>query len=270
MADIRSRLWDMNTLEQLATGRSAVHRLHPLVKLLTTLFFLVVVVSFDRYALGRLIPFVFYPVVVMAVAEIPYGLILKRTLVALPFGLFAGLSNVWFDRGIVARMGSLGVTGGVLSLLTILLRTLLCVAAVLILVAVTPFHELTSQLRRLRVPEIFVGLFDITYRYIGTLLEEAFGMHTAYRLRSREAKGLQMRHMGPFIGHLLIRSADRAERVYAAMKCRGYPHRQGQRRTGSLRPVDWGVLAGTCGGVALLRLVDVPELLAGLVGRMLA
>ena len=91
----------MNTLEQLSAGRSAVHALHPLAKLLVTLVFLIAVVSFDRYALGRLVPFVFYPVILMAVAEIPYGLILKRTLVALPFGLFAGLSNVFFDRTVL-------------------------------------------------------------------------------------------------------------------------------------------------------------------------
>ncbi len=258
MGDIRNRLLDMNTLEQLSSGHTAAHTLHPLAKLLATLAFLVGVVSFDRYALGRLVPFVFYPVILMAVAEIPYGLILKRALVALPFGLFAGLSNVFFDRDVMVRFGEFAVSGGWVSLLAIVFRTLLSVSAVLILVAITPFHELTGQLRRLRVPEIFVGLFDITYRYIGTLLEEAFGMHTAYRLRSREAKGLEMRHMGSFIGHLLIRSADRAERVYAAMKCRGYPNRHGRSRTGMFRTRDAVFLFCVTVMVVVLRVFDVP------------
>ena len=259
----------MNTLEQLSAGRTAIHGLHPLAKLLVTLAFLIAVVSFDRYALGRLVPFVFYPVILMAVADIPYGLIVKRTLVALPFGLFAGLSNVLFDKGILVRVEGIGISGGWISLLAILFRTLLSVSAVLILVAITPFHELTAQLRRLRVPEIFVGLFDITYRYIGTLIEEAFGMNTAYRLRARQTRGLEMRHMGSFIGHLLIRSADRAERVYAAMKCRGYPNRRGGSRTGPFRVRDFLFLFGVTGLILLLRVFDVSAVVAACCGRWL-
>ena len=97
--------------------------------------------------------------------------------------------------------------------------------AALLLVAVTPFTQLTGQLRRMHVPEIFVTLFEMIYRYIGVLLEEASSMYTAYMLRSTEYKGLQMRHMGSFVGQMLIRSFDRADRVFAAMKCRGYPFR---------------------------------------------
>ncbi len=269
MADLRSRIVDMNTLEQLSAGKTAVHALHPLAKLLVTLAFLIAVVSFDRYALGRLVPFVFYPVILMAVADIPYGLILKRTLVALPFGLFAGLSNVFFDRAVLVRIEGIGISGGWISLLAILFRTLLSVSAVLILVAITPFHELTAQLRKLRVPEIFVGLFDITYRYIGTLIEEAFSMNTAYRLRAGRAKGLDMRHMGSFVGHLLIRSADRAERVYAAMKCRGYPNRRGGSRTGPFRLWDGVFLFGVTGMIVVLRVVDVSAVVAACCGRWL-
>ncbi len=223
MADIRSKVYEIYSLEQLSSGNSCIHALHPLVKMGSTFVFMICILSFDRYALSPLVPFVFYPVIVMSLAEIPYRMILKRALIALPFSLFAGLSNVFFDNKVAITYGSVSISFGWVSFLAIMLRTMLCICAVLILVAVTPFSELTAQLRRLCVPDMLVSLFEMTYRYIGTLLGEASSMFTAYSLRSRSKKGLEMKHMGSFVGQLLIRSFDRAERVYNAMKCRGYP-----------------------------------------------
>ena len=136
--------------------------------------------------------------------------------------------------------------------------------AVLLLVAVTPFSHLTGQLRRLRVPDIFVTLFEMIYRYIGVLLEEASSMYTAYMLRSTERRGLQMKHMGSFVGQLLIRSFDRAERVYEAMKLRGYPGRAARAARRPLRAADWLYLAATTVPFLLLRVVDVSALFARL------
>lgn len=167
------------------------------------------------------------------------------------------------------RLGGVAFSFGTVSFFTILFRTLLCVAAVLILVAVTPFSELTGQLRRLRVPGILISLFEMTYRYISTLLEEASSMFIAYRLRSRTKKGLEMRHMGFFVGQLLIRSFDRAERVYNAMKCRGYSLRNSYAARRPMAGADYLLLALTCGLPLLFRLVDFERLFASLIGRFL-
>jgi cobalt/nickel transport system permease protein len=191
-------------------------------KLLATTIFVITVVSFNRYALERLIPFILYPALLMALSQTPYALLFKRFLLALPFCLFAGLSNVIFDRTAFFAIGSITVTGGVISLFTILLKTYLCVMAVLILVSVTPLSRLTSEMRQLRIPGIFITMFELTYRYIGVLLNEAYNMTIAYSLRSCGRKGIKMKDMGSFAGQLLIRSFDRADRVYNAMKCRGY------------------------------------------------
>ncbi len=267
MSDIRGKIAQIYSLEQLASGRSAVHRLHPLVKILSVLWFLVCVVSFDRYSFVRLAPYVFFPVVMIALADIPWLMIATRLLVALPFCLFAGLSNLLLDRSEVLRIGGIAVSSGLLSLATILLRTFLCVAAVLVLIAVTPFSELTAGLRRLRVPLVLIQLFEMTYRYIGVLLGEAAGMATAYKLRGGRSRGIELRHMGSFVGRLLLRSIDRAERVYHAMECRGYPSHAWKAEGIPLRGVDYAYLAAVCLPALLLRLADVPALLtAGLSG----
>lgn len=224
MAEIRGRVSALYSLEQLAAGDTVIHRLHPGVKLAVTLIYIVCVVSLERHALGRLAPFLLYPVVVMAMADIPAEMILTRSAAALPFCVFAGISNLVLEREpwIVLGQEKLIITAGAISFAVLLLRTLLCVSAVLILTSVTPFQELTGQLRRMHVPGMLVMLFEMIYRYLGTLADEAATMVTAYRMRGNGKQWPDLRHFGPFVGQLLLRSADRAERVYHAMQCRGY------------------------------------------------
>jgi len=222
MADLGARVHELRALDNLSIGQTAVHRLHPMAKLLSAVIFIVFVVSFGRYDFVYLTPYLFYPFMMMALAELPYKLLLTRMLIALPFCLFAGLSNVIFDRAAAFTVGGVTISLGVLSLATILLKMYLSVMAALILVATTSFTELTIQLRRLHVPVTFVMVFEMTFRYIGVLLEEVYSMTVAYRLRSGTKKALDMQHMGSFVGQILLRGFDRAERVHAAMRCRGY------------------------------------------------
>jgi cobalt/nickel transport system permease protein len=203
-----------------------------MVKLLVSALFVVTVVSFKRYALAQLVPYIFYPMLLTALCETPYAMLVKRFFIALPFCLFAGISNVLFYTTAAFTINGITVSYGFISLFTILFKTYLCVMSVLILVSVTPFYELTGTLRRLRTPGIFITMFEMTYRYIGVLLYEAYSMNIAYSLRaysprahsprSRNRKSIEMKDMGSFAGFLLIRSFDRADRVYNAMKCRGY------------------------------------------------
>jgi len=217
---------ELYALEQLAIGNTLIHRLHPLVKLLSTVLFIIIVVSFNRYALGRLIPFFLFPAIIIALSDTPYSMLFKRFLIALPFCLFAGISNVFFDKAVAFEIGGIVISFGLLSLFTILFKCYLCVMAVLILVSVTPLSELTFEMRRLKIPFIFIVIFEMIYRYIGVLLNELFLMNTAYCLRNTNKKGIEMRDMGSFTGQLLIRSFDRADRIYNAMKCRGYVNTQ--------------------------------------------
>ncbi|NLT15932.1 MAG: cobalt ECF transporter T component CbiQ, partial [Clostridiales bacterium] len=146
-ADIKSKIQEIYKLEQLSGGGSAVHRRHSSVKLVSAVIFIILVVSFDRAEFGRLVPFVFYPVVLMALSGTPWPIVLKRVALALPFGLLAGISNIVFDRATALTVAGIAVSTGVVSFFTILFKTFLCVTAVLLLVAVTPFSQLTGQLR---------------------------------------------------------------------------------------------------------------------------
>lgn len=268
MSSMREKICEIYSLEQLSSGCSVVHAVHPFVKLVSTLVYIVCVVSFGRYELSGVVPYIFYPVIAIACAEIPLGMILRRAAIALPFCLLAGISNLIFDRAILLNLGTVGISYGFVSLLAILLRTLLCVSAVLILIAVTPFEELGAELRRLKVPDMLVMLLEMTYRYIGVLLGEASSMIIAHKLRGG-GRGVELMHMGGFAGQLLIRSFDRAERVSAAMKCRGYPRAmtRGKRRGLSARDICF--FAAVSGSSLLFRFFDITGIFEGLLGGLL-
>jgi cobalt/nickel transport system permease protein len=263
------KVGEIYSLEDLAGGKTILHRLHPGVKIIATVFYLVAILSLDRYSFGRLLPFLFYPSITLALAGIPLGMMLRRTAVALPFCLFAGLSNLVLEREAAFTLGGLPVTEGFLSLCTLILRTALCVLSVLILAAATPFPQLSGQLRRFWVPPLFIALLEILYRYIPVLLLEAASMTLSYTLRRGGVRGIKMAHMGSFAGSLFLRSAGRAERVYTAMKCRLYSLDFPPGEMRPLAPRDGIFLALVCGSSALFALVNVPLLLGSVLERAL-
>jgi cobalt/nickel transport system permease protein len=268
LSKLSDAMADLYTVEQLAAKDTPVHNLHPLVKLLTALAFIVAVVSCERYQPLRLIPFVFYPVLLFAAAELPALKLLKRAALALPFAVVAGASNLFFDRAPAALLLGVSISGGTLAFFTVVLKAYLCVLALLLLTATTTMADLTTQLVRLKVPPVMVTVLTMTYRYLSTLMNEASAMSAAYALRSPNAKGVKLAHMGQFAGQLLIKSADRAERVYAAMKLRGFSGPVPGSRGASMQKKDWAYLLLVLAAVAAVRVFDIPSALGGLLGGM--
>jgi cobalt/nickel transport system permease protein len=248
-------------LEQLSAGKSAIHRAHPLVKLAVTLVYIVAVVSFGPYALTGLVPYLFYPFMLMAISETPYKPLLKRLLLALPFSVLAGVSNIIFNTRPCFMLADVAVSCGVVSFAAILLKTYLTVMALLILMSTTSMTALSDQLLRLKVPAIIVMLLSMVYRYISVLYGEASKMYTAYMLRARDQKGIRMRDMGSFVGQLLLRSVSRAERVYAAMKLRGYSGGMMSGKARRPQAKEIAVAAALAAAIFALRFVDVTVLL---------
>ena len=145
MAKLESAFFDLGALDALAARRSALHRLDPRAKLVTTAVFIVAVVSFGRHEVSALLPFFLYPAALLAWGELPAGLLLKRLLLALPFAVLVGIFNPLLDRQVLLHLGPLAISGGWFSFFSILLRCLLTVGAALILIASTGFFAATSR-----------------------------------------------------------------------------------------------------------------------------
>lgn len=99
----------------------------------------------------------------------------------------------------------------------------LCVFTMLLLTWTTPFHELLQELRRLRLPSVMLTTLALMYRYLPVLAEESRRMQRARASRTFSRTRRRAWHnLATIIGHLFVRSADRAERIYLAMCARGW------------------------------------------------
>src|SRR6185369_14241587 len=92
----------------------------------------------------------------------------------------------------------------------------------IILVCVTGFADICRALERMGMPQAFAVQLLFLYRYIFVLTEEGGRMSRARHLRSFGGRGLGMRTYGSMIGHLLLRTWLRAERIHMAMLARGF------------------------------------------------
>jgi cobalt/nickel transport system permease protein len=70
---------------------------------------------------------------------------------------------------------------------------------------------------------------------------------------------------GSFLGQLLLRTLERAHRIYTAMTSRGYEGAIPQIRKDTLKPVDIFYSAGWIALFILFRIYDISEILGALV-----
>lgn len=261
MAGIDSTVFDLDTLDLLAYRDSAVHRLDPRAKLLTTLVFIVTVVSHGKYEIAALLPYLIYPAALLIVADLPTGYLAKKLLLVAPFAFFIGLFNPFIDHTVVLQFGSLPITGGWLSFGSIMLRFALTVGAALILVATTSFHGICFALEKFLAPRVFVLQLLFLYRYLFVLIEQAVRLVRARSLRSFHGRGLGIRSYVPLIGQLLLRTMDRAQRIHLAMLCRGFT---GEIHLGRKLRIGLAEVVFTLGWSSLFilfRFANLPRLL---------
>ncbi len=261
MPRIDTALREIGALDSLAAQDTPVHRLDPRAKLIATMAFVVTAVSFPKREVAELMPLFLFPVALLAVGRVPFGLIGRYLLMASPFAVMVGIFNPLLDREVVAHWGGLAVTGGWLSFLSILLRFALTVGAALTLLACTGYVGVCAGMGRLGAPRALVTQFLLLYRYIFVLADEGARTVRAHALRSDSGRPATVRVWGSMAGHLLLRAHDRGLRVHSAMLARGFD--------GSIQPLrclrwawaDTAFLVGSLAFFALVRFGHLSELL---------
>lgn len=269
MAALETTFFDLRYLESLAYQQTTIHRLDPRTKLLTTLIFLVTVMSFDRYDLSPLIPFLLYPMLMVRAGQLPLWYLLKRIGIALPFVGLIGILNPLFDQTILLRLGPMEISGGWVSFLSILLRCFLTVFAALILIATTGFYGICVALERIGVPNMFAVQLLLVYRYLFLLIDEAARMATARSLRAFSGKGMGLKVWGSLIGHLLLRTVDRARRIHLAMVSRGFTGEIRLAQLSTIQKTDVLFVLGWSSFFIILRMYNVSMVIGNLLTRLM-
>ena len=265
MAEIARSFQELNYLDTLSSKDSRIHRIDPRAKLVTFMVFMACVVSFGKYEVSALVPYFLFLAVIIPLARIPLHFMMKKLLFLLPFAVFIGIFNPFYDRHIMFSLGPVPITGGIVSFASILLRFMLTVVAAMTLVAVTGFNGICTALERFHVPRSFNIQLMMLYRYIFVLTSEGISMARARELRSVGSRGLGIKTYSSLIGSLLLRTWLRAQRIHMAMLSRAYHGEFYLRRPLNIGMADIIFAVTWCTLFIVLRLVNVPQA----IGRVL-
>lgn len=205
------------------------------VKLLTLLAYVILCSFVNNLPVitGAAIVFIIYA----KMSELPLRDFLRRVWCYLPVILFVVslpaatnfLSNgsplFYIAKSLpFAPHGVYFTAGGVETALRAALRCGISLSFGYIIFITTPFSQLEKALRALKLPEIFVSVIGMAYRYIFVLTETASEMVEARFARTVGRPGnKEGRHFfSNSIATLFLHTKKMSEEVYDAMCCRGY------------------------------------------------
>ena len=267
MNKMQKALHELSEMDELAARKSPVHSLHPAAKLLTTIIYILITLSFDKYDLSGLVPMVLWPVLMFQVSGVEVRTCFYKLRIVLPLVMAVGLFNPFFDKEIMVTVGGIGISGGVISMVTLMLKGVFCLMMSFLLMATTGIDSLCGALRKLHVPAMLVSLLLLTYRYVGLMTEELAVMTDAYHLRAPGQKGIHISAGGSFLGQLLLRSMDRAQELYASMMLRGYHDHFHYADIKPFGAKDALFMAGSILFFLVLRYADIAQFIGGLFVR---
>ncbi len=246
-------------LDPFRAGNSLIHTLDPRVKLVLTLMLILTtsLTPFGAWAAYILLLAIALSVDMLSDLGVRY--VLKRALLALPFAL-AALPLIFTVPG--QPLSSFNFFSwtltvsleGVERFFSIAFKSWVSVQFAIVLAATTPFPQLLVAMRALHVPQLLVSIFGLMWRYIFVLVDEALRLMRARDARSGASPVLggktggsiawRARVTGGMAGNLFVRGFDRGERIYDAMRARGY---DGEVRTLPLPPLTrayWAIMGG--------------------------
>lgn len=221
MGDKLLRALGRLTRIELATAdTSPLHALDPRAKIITTLLYLVALLSVPLHLPARIMLMALYPIVIGVVGHLRGRTILGWSLVALPFAVAVGAFNPVLDRVPVGEVAGVVITRGWVTLVSIILRAVVSVAVVVELVLSTGLYRLCINAGRLGVPRVVVVLLLMLVRYVKVLLGEALSLRMAVDARRHRKGALPLRVWARIVGRLLVRSVFRARRIGMALQAR--------------------------------------------------
>ncbi len=222
MASIKDSIFEIRILDELSHKNTVIHRIHPISKLFVTIIYILSVISYDKYEINNLFPFIIYPMVIFTLGDIPTTKVFKRMVVGMFFVVGVGIFNPLLDKSIRIILLGLPIAGGWISFVSLVIKGGLTILAALLLLATTGIDKIALALSMIKVPNIFILQFLLTFRYISLLAEEINKTYNAYMLRAPGHTGIHFKAWGSLCGQIIMDTFDRSQKIYDAMMLRGF------------------------------------------------
>ena len=243
---------DKIALGQYIPGDSFIHRMDPRSKLISAIWFIILIfMATTWWTYGLLIAVVLLSTVL---SKIPLKFYLNSLK---PLALLLFITVIFqliFSQGetVLFEFGWVNITQeGLIAAIKIILRFVLIVMMSTILTLTTTpleiadgIESLLKPLKKLKVPVQEIALIlSISLRFVPTLMQETEKIMNAQRSRGVDFSSgnliQRMKKVVPLLIPLFISSIDRADQLAVAMTARGY--RGGDSRT-KLRQLTWSSL----------------------------
>jgi cobalt/nickel transport system permease protein len=244
--------------EPFSDGASPVHLLDPRGKIVVAGLFAVLVAVCQNYAAA--LAGLALALVWLGAARLPLKKVAARLLVVNGFIFFLWVVLPFTYPGdVIWRLGPLALTRqGLLFAGLITLKSNAIIIALIALVATVDVVTLGQAMHKLRFPGKLCHLLLFTYRYLYVFEQEFHRLVQAMKIRGFQPRTdlHTYRSYAYLAGMLLVRSYDRADRVYQAMLCRGFHGVFYSLRTFSWQRRDWLLVAASLPALALILYLE--------------
>lgn len=214
--------------DDLASMDSPIHNLEGRIKLISTIFIIVVCVVSKELFIPIMLEIML--LIIMKIAKLSYIDSFKRLLMLLPFGGAIILFQPFVQPGnIIWSYSWLHITDfGLNWAILLLARLIVSLTTIIIYSSTTPLQEMASSFRKLKMPRDLAMILSIMVRFLFLFVDELAAIRKSQKSRNFSIHGnntpykWRVRQVGYTIGMMFLKAYEQGERVHKSMVSRGF------------------------------------------------
>lgn len=226
-----------------AVKENMLSKIDSRIKLLFVILAIILTICSNSFLLPLAVAFLSLSSLIMV--RIPPSILLFRLITPLGMAIVIFIVQVFFYGQSplfelnIAGLHLIGFKEGLHQGILIMSKVVGAVSLVLFLFLTTSLSKLLFAAYWFKIPQAFIEVIMLTYRYIFVLLESALEIRNAQRLRLGYINfrtGLQS--WGDLTGAMVIKAYQQAIQTHEAMIARGYSGKMAMEREEKLKPRD--------------------------------
>ena len=214
--------------DDLASIDSPIHNLEGRIKLISTVFIILVCVVSKEIFIPLILEIVL--LIILKLAKLSYIDSFKRLLMLLPFGGVIIIFQPFIQPGnIIWRYSWLTVSDvGLNWCFLLLIRLIVCLTAIIIYSSTTPLQEMASSFRKLKMPRDLAMILSIMVRFLFLFIDELASIRKSQKSRNFNIHSKntpykwRVKQVGYTVGMMFLKAYEQGERVHKSMVSRGF------------------------------------------------
>ena len=214
--------------DDLASIDSPIHNLEGRIKLISTIFIILVCVVSKEIFIPVMLEIML--LIIMKIAKLSYIDSFKRLLMLLPFGGAIIIFQPFIQPGnIIWRYSWLTVSDvGLNWAILLLIRLIVCLTAIIIYSSTTPLQEMASSFRKLKMPRDLAMILSIMVRFLFLFVDELAAIRRSQKSRNfyihskKTPYKWRIMQVGYTVGMMFLKAYEQGERVHRSMVSRGF------------------------------------------------